>query len=67
MTAATAPAAITLAQVIERFEPALRQRYGERLLPSHHQALTAMKRCRTRFGTYSAPPPSEARRGALGM
>ena len=49
MTAATAPAAITLAQVIERFEPALRQRYGERLLPSHHQALTAMKRCRTRF------------------
>lgn len=47
--ARTTPAAITLAQVIERFEPALRQHYGARLLPSHHHALTALKRCRTQF------------------
>jgi len=40
---------IALAQLIERFEPALLQRYGNRLLPSHHRALAAMKRCRTRF------------------
>jgi hypothetical protein len=40
---------IALAQLIERFEPALQQRYGNRLLPSHHRALAAMKRCRTRF------------------
>jgi hypothetical protein len=40
---------IALAELIERFEPALLQRYGPRLLPSHCQALAAMKRCRTRF------------------
>ena len=40
---------IALAELIERFEPALLQRYGPRLLPSQHQALAAMKRCRTRF------------------
>lgn len=40
---------ITLAELIERFEPALLQRYAPRLLPSHYQALAAMKRCRTRF------------------
>ena len=40
---------IALAELIERFEPALLQRYGDRLLPSQHQALAAMKRCRTRF------------------
>ena len=40
---------IALADLIERFEPALLQQYGGRLLPSQHQALAAMKRCRTRF------------------
>ena len=40
---------IALAELIERFEPALVQRYGPRLLPSQRQALAAMKRCRTRF------------------
>jgi hypothetical protein len=40
---------IALSELIERFEPALVQRYGPRLLPSQHQALAAMKRCRTRF------------------
>jgi hypothetical protein len=38
-----------LAELIERFEPDLLQRYGQRLLPSQVQALAAMKRCRTRF------------------
>ena len=40
---------IALAELIERFEPALLQRYGPRLLPSQTQALAAMKRCHTRF------------------
>ncbi len=40
---------IALAELIERFEPALLQRYRDRLLPSQHQAMAAMKRCRTRF------------------
>ena len=40
---------IALAELIERLEPALLQRYQHRLLPSQHQALAAMKRCRTRF------------------
>ena len=40
---------IALAELIERFEPALLQRYDDRLLPSQHQALAAMKRCRSRF------------------
>jgi hypothetical protein len=40
---------IALAELIERFEPALLQRYEHRLLPSHRQALAAMKRCRTAF------------------
>ena len=40
---------IALAELIERFEPALLERHGPRLLPSHYQALAAMKRCRTSF------------------
>ncbi len=40
---------IALADLIERFESALLDRYALRLLPSQHQALAAMKRCRTRF------------------
>lgn len=38
---------ITLARVIDRFEPQLRKVYGAKLLPSHGRALGAMKRCRT--------------------
>jgi hypothetical protein len=40
---------IALSELIERFEPELLQRHGQRLLPSQHQALAAIKRCRTRF------------------
>ena len=40
---------IALAELIERFEPDLLQRYQNRLLPSQLQALATMKRCRTRF------------------
>lgn len=40
---------IALAELIERFEPALLERYGDRLLPSQQQALAAIKRCRTHF------------------
>ena len=40
---------IALAEIIERFEPAFFAHYRNRLLPSQHQALAAMKRCRTRF------------------
>ena len=40
---------IALSELIERFEPALLQRYAQRLLPSQFQALAALKRCRTRF------------------
>lgn len=40
---------ITLASLIEQFEPALLQRHGQHLLPSQAQALAAMKCCRTRF------------------
>ena len=40
---------IAPAELIERFEPDLLQRYQDRLLPSRLQALAAMKRCRTRF------------------
>lgn len=38
-----------MAELIERFEPALLSRYEDRLLPSQRHALAAMKRCRTRF------------------
>lgn len=38
-----------LADLIAQFEPALRQKYGPRLLPSHLQALGALKACRSRF------------------
>jgi hypothetical protein len=38
---------IRLAEVIDTFLPALEQKYGSRLLPSHRQALAAVSRCRT--------------------
>jgi hypothetical protein len=38
---------ITLASLIERFEPDCLAQYHQALLPSHRQALQAMKRCRT--------------------
>ena len=40
---------IALAELIERFEPELLQRYCARLLPSQLKALAAIKRCRTDF------------------
>ena len=40
---------IALAELIEHFEPDLLRRFEHSLLPSQHQALAAMKRCRTRF------------------
>jgi hypothetical protein len=40
---------ITLARLIEQFEPDLLLRHGHHLLPSQVQALSAMARCRTRF------------------
>ncbi len=39
--------AATLAEIVRTTESAYRQRYGPDLLPSHHHALTAIKRCRT--------------------
>jgi hypothetical protein len=36
-----------LSEVISRFEADFYAQYGHRLLPSHHQALQAMKSCRT--------------------
>ena len=41
------PPGITLAQVIARFGPELMAQYGDRLLPSHLHALTAMQACRS--------------------
>ena len=40
---------ITLADLVQRFEPELLQRYATRLLPSQLRALAAFKRCRTEF------------------
>ena len=40
---------IRLADLITQFEPELLARHGHRLLPSHHRALAALKRCRSRF------------------
>ena len=41
-----------LADLIAQFEPELLQRHGPRLLPSHRQALAALKTCRTRFAPH---------------
>jgi hypothetical protein len=43
---------IKLADLIAQFEPELLQRHGPRLLPSHRQALAALKICRTRFAPH---------------
>ena len=40
---------ITLAQIIERFEPDYRARYGHTLGPERAQALRAMLCCRSRM------------------
>jgi len=37
---------ITLSHLIERYQPELEQLHGQQLLPSHRQALRAMRRCR---------------------
>jgi Putative transposase/Transposase zinc-binding domain len=41
-----------LADLIAQFEPELLQRYAQRLLPSHRQALAALGTCRTRFAPH---------------
>jgi hypothetical protein len=41
-----------LADLIAQFEPELLERYGTQLLPSHRQALAALKTCRTRFAPH---------------
>lgn len=41
-----------LADLIAQFEPELLARHGPRLLPSHRQALGALKTCRTRFAPH---------------
>jgi len=38
-----------LADLITQFEPDLMARHGQRLLPSHRQALASLKNCRSRF------------------
>jgi hypothetical protein len=38
---------ILLSQLIDWFSPLLREKHGERLLPSHEKALDAMANCRT--------------------
>lgn len=40
---------IRLADVITQFEGALRAQHGHQMLPSHHQALAALKACRSRY------------------
>jgi hypothetical protein len=37
---------ITLSQLVERYQPELERLHGQQLLPSHRQALQAMRRCR---------------------
>lgn len=43
---------ITLASIIERFEPAFLAQYGHAILPSQRQALGAMKRCRSSLAAH---------------
>lgn len=43
---------IRLADLIAAFEPALRHKYGQRLLLSHQHALAALKGCRSRFAPH---------------
>jgi hypothetical protein len=38
-----------LADLVAQFEPELLLRHGHHMLPSHHQALAALKACRSRF------------------
>jgi len=38
---------MNLAAIVTRYEPQLRARYGQHLLPSHEKALTAIRQCRT--------------------
>ena len=38
---------LELADIVRRYGPAYCQKYGDRLLPSHHRALRAIEQCRT--------------------
>jgi len=39
---------VELAQIFRQYGPAYRQRYGPRMVPSHHRAMRDIERCRTR-------------------
>ena len=43
---------ITLANIIERFEPSYLAQYHNAVLPSHRHALASMKRCRTHLAPH---------------
>jgi hypothetical protein len=38
---------VELADIFQRYGPAYRAKYGQRMLPSHHQAMAAIEQCRT--------------------
>jgi hypothetical protein len=38
---------VEMAEIFRRYGPAYRARYGDRMLPSHRQAMGAIERCRT--------------------
>jgi len=38
---------LELATIVRQYGPAYRQKYGDRLLPSHRRALRAIEQCRT--------------------
>jgi len=38
---------VEMAEIIRRYGPQYRAKYGERMLPSHRQAMRAIERCRT--------------------
>ncbi len=53
-----------LADIFHRYGPAYRQKYGERMLPSHRQAMTDIERCRTEVmggHVYTCPDCGEVR------
>ncbi len=38
---------ITLGEIFRRYGPAYREQFGDRMLPSHLAAMTAIEACRT--------------------
>jgi hypothetical protein len=43
---------ITLSHLVERYQPELERLHGQQLLPSHRQALRAMRRCRRQASVF---------------